>query len=187
MRVRTHINGLFEHYFTKKCTISSGYSLFDKSLWPLGVGFLLAFFSMGFGSVTIFDTSPSVLFVLLAFLGFGVTVLIHFILVVVGSFYKRGVFKTIGWGIFGVLALIAGALAIGFMLYGGIFISAFIFLFVLPADTVLLPFNLIGFISGSIWWYVKGLSIIDGPKTPRSAFQSEARLFKRLFNIEESA
>lgn len=186
MRVSTHINGLFEHYFTTKSTLLSGYSLFDKSLWPLGIGFVLAFFSLGVSSITVFDTSLPALFFVLAFVGFGATVVGHFLLVVFGSFYKRGVFKTIGWAIFGVLALIAGGLALGFTLYGGIFISAFLFLFVLPVETILLPFNIIGFIGGSIWWYAKGIEIVDGSETPRSAIQPEIKFFKRLFNIESA-
>jgi hypothetical protein len=186
MRVGTHINGLFEHYFTKKYTTASGYSLFDKSLWPIGVGSILAFFSIGFGSVTIFNTTPSILFIALGIFGFGATVVLHCILVALGLFYKRGVFSTIKWSVFVVLTLIAGSLAIGFMLYGGIFISAFVFLVVIPVDTILIPFNIIGFITGSIWWYMKGLSIIDGPETPGSAFQGEIRLFNWIFNVERS-
>lgn len=178
MQVKSYFNGMFEHYFVKNPPLLSNNSLFDQALWPLAIGFALAFLSIGLGSVTLFNVSLPVLFFVSGIIGFGVFVVGHFILVVIGSFYKYGVFKTIGLSILGVVSLIALALGIGFALYGGIFISAAIFIFLLPVNTVLVPLNILGFIGGSIWWYTKGLQIVDGDETPRSVLEPEAEFIK---------
>lgn len=164
---------VYKNYFEEGYS-TNRISLFDASIWPFVIGVIFAFFTIG-----ISDKLAAYIF-LIGIGGFVLSILTHVVLFVAGSFYSRGVLTSMKLALefiaIGIALFVIGC--IGY--FGGIFISAGIFLYALPFDTVFLPFNIIGFLVGSIWWYSKGLLLLDEGRPPEKVFSAEIRLYENV-------
>lgn len=97
---------------------------------------------------------------------------LHCLFIVFGSFYKRGVFKTVGFAL-GVTALCIGyILAILFGTLGGFFIALAVGV-ATPSFGVLAPFKIILFAIPAIWWFVKGWSLVVEFNSLEKTFEVE--------------
>jgi hypothetical protein len=164
---------VYKNYFEKGYS-TNRISLFDASIWPFVIGVIFAFFTIGISG------KLAAYIFLIGIGGFVLSILTHVILFVAGSFYSRGVLTSMKLALefiaIGIALFVVGAIG----LYGGIFISAGIFLYALPFDTIFLPFNIIGFAVCSIWWYSKGLLLLEEGKPPEKAFAAEIRFYKNI-------
>lgn len=178
------VEAIIRHYFDPNVD-----TLFDDSnslaylgLWALAISWVLAFFTMG---VTNSEGEPivSMTFFVIGFVAFIWNALLHSLMVVLGSFYKYGVFKSVGFALIVVLGVIAYAIAFIVGTMGGFFISITVGM-VLPSFGVLAPFKIILLAIPTIWWFAKGWQLTVEFKSLRQTFDLEIQwLSKHGFEI----
>ncbi len=171
--MRHHIHNIYKHYFTNRYAYK--YSLYDNAYIPFAIGCVLAFFTIGLDFIEIIGIPLPTLLFSLGLIGFILSITAHILLKTLGSFHSRGLTQTIKTTIFLSGLGLGLFIYIGISLYGGIIISGILFLFIFPFHTITMPLNITAFVIGSIWWYSKGLRLVDG-EHPRHIFETEKSL-----------
>lgn len=168
---------IFSEYFTTPPVVKE-YILVKIGAIPIVLGSILGFFTFAI-DVTIYELSLSAfLFVVGVALSGGV-ILAHISLFIIGHLYRHGVVSSMKSSLF-LLGVLLGVSLVGSVaLFGGLVVGAIIFFWILPIDTILVPLNILGFSFVAIWWYAKGLMIIDEGKSFKQAMSVEIDLIQR--------
>lgn len=177
-RVAGKVEAVIRHYFDSNVN-----TLFDDhnniammGLWAFFGSLIPAFFTVG---ITNSQGEPFVSGIIVVF-GIGLfmgSAVIHGLLFTLGSFYKNGVFKTVGLTVLAILAIIAYVIALAVGNLGGFFLSLVIGT-ALPSFGVLAPFKIILFAVPSIWWFSKGWQLTVEFKSIRDTFEREINWLK---------
>lgn len=172
-RFARKVESVIRHYFDSDVNtcFDDENNIALMGLWALFGSIILAFLTIGI------STSQGEYFVSTAIFMIGIGVfmasaVVHFLMFVFGSFYKYGIFHSIGTAL--MVIAFAVAYAIGFIVgtLGGFFLSIMAFT-ALPSFGVLLPLKIIIFAVPSIWWFGKGWSIMVEWNSLRDTFERE--------------
>jgi hypothetical protein len=180
MNIKQQSLNIYRHYFTEHQPQTK--SLLEIARIPISIVFIFAFLTIGFDSQPVFNLKLPLLFMTLGFVSTGLIILLHMLLFATGTVHKYGVIKPSKKLGFLLIGSIMYLLFAGITLYGGILVSAFIFIIALPTNTPLISLNIIGFIIGSLWWYSKGLKFLTGAYTFKELFRIEREECNRLYN-----
>lgn len=172
-RIANKLEAIIRHYFDSDVDpmFDDSNNLAYMGLIGFCVSLIVAFFTMGVSTAQgeYFVSQVSVVVGMFVFMALA---LLHGLMVVFGSFYKRGVFKTVGFAL-GITAFCIGYfLAFIFGTLGGFFIVLAIGVST-PSFGVLAPFKVILFAIPAIWWFVKGWSLVVEFNSLEETFEVE--------------